>query len=386
MKPTIIIGSGLAAYTLAKEFRKLNKQTALHIITADDGGFYSKPMLSNALFLGKTPDKLLISSADKMAAQLNATVSTYSTVSHIDSKKQRLQLNEQYIDYEKLVLAVGASPIKPPLQGDAANDVFSVNNLNDYKHFHAALSKAKRVAIIGSGLIGCEFANDLVASGKQVTIIGLDKTPLGRLSPPEAGHSLQHTLAAQGVEWHLDTVAEQVKYHNGHYRIGLSNKSNVDADVMLSAIGLSANLTLAQQCGLATNRGIIVNALLETSQTNIYAMGDCAEVNGQVLPFIMPLMKQARALAKSLNGEPCKVEYPVMPIAVKTPDYPLIIVPPPIEIEGEWFIEKFEDGILCQFNNTAGQLMGFALGGSAIDKKQALINQISLRPSKQLEH
>jgi len=381
MKPIIIVGSGLAAYTLAKEFRKLNTQTALHIITADDGSFYSKPTLSNALTLDKNPEQLIISSAEKMATQLNASITTLSTVSIIDSKKQRIKVNEQYIEYQKLVLAVGAIPIRPPLKGDGAKDVFSVNNLHDYKRFHALLTNAKKIAIIGSGLIGCEFANDLAANGKQVTIIGLDTTPLGRLLPADAGIALQHALSKKGIEWRLGIVAEHVKIHNEHYQISLSDKSNVDADVILSAIGLSANLNLVQQCGIDTKRGIVVNTRLETNQANIYAIGDCAEINGQVLPFIMPLMRQARALAKTLNGEASEVNYPVMPIVVKTPDFPLVIVPPPIGVEGEWSIDKFDDGIQCQFHNTAGQLVGFALGGNTTNKKQSLVKQMTSHSS-----
>jgi len=381
MKPIIIVGSGLAAYTLAKEFRKLNTQTALHIITADDGSFYSKPTLSNALTLDKNPEQLIISSAEKMAIQLNANITTHSTVSIIDSKKQRIKVNEQYIEYQKLVLAVGATPIRPPLKGDGAKDVFSVNNLHDYKRFHARLTNAEKIAIIGSGLIACEFANDLAANGKQVTIIGLDTTPLGRLLPADAGIALQHALSKQGIKWRLGTVAEQVEIHNGHYQISLSDNSNVDADIVLSAIGLSANLNLAQQCGIHTKRGIVVNTRLETSQANIYAIGDCAEINGQVLPFIMPLMRQARALAKTLSGETSEVNYPVMPIIVKTPDFPLVIVPPTIGVEGEWSIDKFADGIQCQFHNTDGQLAGFVLGGNATNKKQSLVKQMTSHSS-----
>lgn len=99
--------------------------------------------------------------------------------------------------------------------------------------------------------------------------------------------------------------------------VTLANGQTLLADVVLSAIGLQPNIDLAKQAGVTTSRGILTNSLLETNQTDIYAIGDCAEVNGTLLPYVMPIMQQARALAKTLNGETTQVHYPAMPVAVK---------------------------------------------------------------------
>ena len=168
MQPIIIIGSGLAGYTLAKEFRKLAPEVPLHIITQDDGAFYSKPMLSNALAKGKTAATLATSSAEQMAAQLHATVWSHTPVTAVDTVAHTVIARGETLVYDKLVLAIGAEPIRPPLSGDATM-VHSVNNLTDYARFRERIEHASRIAVIGPGLIGCEFANDLIQAVKTVS-------------------------------------------------------------------------------------------------------------------------------------------------------------------------------------------------------------------------
>ena len=194
MEAIVIIGSGLAGYTLAREFRKIAPEPPLHIITRDDGAFYSKPMLSNALAKGKTAETLATAGAEQMAAQLNATVWTHTEVTAIDTTARTVTARGETLAYDKLVLAMGAQPIHPPLEGDGATAVYSINNLADYARFRKGIEQAQRIAVIGPGLIGCEFANDLVSAGYQVKVVELFDYALGRLVPREAGESLSEPL------------------------------------------------------------------------------------------------------------------------------------------------------------------------------------------------
>jgi rubredoxin-NAD+ reductase len=182
MKPVAIIGSGLAGYTVAREFRKLDKTTPVLIITGDDGGFYSKPMLSNAFAQGKTASHLRSQTADQMAAQINATILTRTQVRGIDTTKQTVHTSAGEFEFSQLVLAVGAQAIRLPFAGNAADQVLSVNTLDDYAVLRDRLSAAgasARVAIIGAGLIGCEFADDLSTGGHQVTLIDPESSTAG---------------------------------------------------------------------------------------------------------------------------------------------------------------------------------------------------------------
>ncbi len=368
--PIVIIGSGLAGYTLAREFRKLDKTTALTIITHDDGTFYSKPMLSNALSKRKTAVLLAMSTADEMAATLHATIMTHTQVTAIDAAQHVVITSNGDIPYHSLVLACGAIPVRPPMEGDAVDDVLSINNLTDYAHFRERLESAQRVAIIGPGLIGCEFGNDLINTGKAVTIIGPDAYPISGLLPVTVGHALKFALSSQGVAWHLGTTAKAVNHNHGGFRITLDSGSEITADLVISAVGLRPNVTLAETAGLNVNRGIVTDQFLQTSINNLYALGDCAEVNGMNLPFIAPMMIGARALAKTLNGEPTAVKYPAMPVVIKTPSCPLVVSPPPRNAKGEWQYEGDAPNIIARFNDTDGNLLGFTLAGTAVIDKQ----------------
>ncbi len=163
MHPIIIIGSGFAGYTLAREFRKLDSTSSLIIITSDDGRSYPKPMLSNALSKGKTAEQLALSSSEAMAKTLNLTIINNSIVSDIDPQQQTVTITDAApLHYKQLILALGATPIRNVLEGNATNNVLPINNLSDYTKFREQLINANHVAIIGPGLIGCEFANDLI--------------------------------------------------------------------------------------------------------------------------------------------------------------------------------------------------------------------------------
>ena len=194
MHPITIIGSGLAGYTLAKEIRKLDKTVALKIITADDGSFYSKPMLSNALTKNLSAEKLVIQTASDMATQLNAEIITDTTITRINPRHCTLETNDTHHSYSKLILANGAQAIRIPVAGNAAPAILSVNSLRDYAMFRAQLLNKKHITIIGAGLIGCEFANDLANAGHHVSLIDLAVQPLGRLLPPQAAQILQNQL------------------------------------------------------------------------------------------------------------------------------------------------------------------------------------------------
>ncbi len=376
MNPIIIVGSGLSGYTLAREFRKLDKDTPLRIITADDGRFYSKPMLSNALSSGRTPDQLATADAAQMAAQLNTVIQTYSRVNAIDTARHIISVDGQELEYAKLVLALGADVIKPPLKGDAADAVISVNDLGDYTHFRAVIAGAKHVAIIGAGLIGCEFANDLRSAGIAVDVISTGSAPLNRLLPEAAGHALQEGLAHIGVNWHIDRSVTAVDRAAQGYRLTLSDGSIIEADAVLSCVGLRPRTMLAGAAGIHTAHGIAVDRFLATSAPDVYAMGDCAEVEGLVLFYVMPLMNAARALAKTLAGEPTPVVYPPMPVVVKTPAHPVAVSPPPPGVMGEWKIEVLGSGVRALFFDAGNKLRGFALTGTAVSEKNALAKEL----------
>ncbi len=371
----IIIGTGLAGYTLAREYRKISADDEVTLLTLDDGANYSKPMLSNGLAKQKSASDLAVQSASQMAELNKVHVKTDCKVNAIDHTNKNIELSDgSVLTYTNLVLAVGASQIKLPIKGDGAEDAITVNSLVDYAVFRDKLVDCKRVAVMGPGLIGCEFANDLAAIGMRTTVIGPDKWPLERLVPKEAGQAIKAGLDNLGcIDWHLGTTVSQIDRLDNGYKLTLSNDEIVEADLVVSAAGLVANKSLAETAGINTARGILVDRTLKTSVDSIYALGDCIEMSGLILPYVMPIMNQARALAKTLTGEATSVSYPAMPVAVKTPAHPIVVSPPAAGLEGEWEIEAIGDGIKATFINSDKQLLGFVLtGNDAVREKQRL--------------
>lgn len=375
--PVVIIGTGLAGYSLVREFRKLDKTTPVVMITADDGHSYSKPMLSTGFTKGKEADELAQADADTMARQLDITIRTFATVTGLDTANHRVRLGDESLQYSKLVLAWGADVIRLDLGGNARDAVYSINDLIDYRDFRRALATKKRVVIMGAGLIGCEFANDLRLGGFDIDVVAPSDTTLPGLVPPEGGEAIRRALEAEGVRFHLETVVERVDRNStGSVDVHLANGEVLETDLIISAVGLRPRTELARAAGLEVGRGIAVGRTLQTSAEDVYALGDCAEVDGYVLLYVLPLMASARALAKTLAGEPTEVNYGAMPVMVKTPCCPTAVCPPPLGAEGHWECEVEGNDTRALFTGADGQLLGFALTGKFAPEKQALAKEM----------
>lgn len=387
MKPIIIIGSGLAGYTLVREFRKLDKTTPVFIVTADDGGFYSKPMLSNAFAQGKQAGQLVTQTAAQMSSQLNATLMTGTRVTSIDTTGKTVETSAGTFAYGKLVLAVGAQPIRLVIDGDAADKTMSVNHVDDYAQFRAhvaPLEGGARVTILGAGLIGCEFADDLAGAGHRVTLVDPNPLPLAALAAPALSQGLHAALSARGVTLRLGTSAARIDRDSHALHVTLADGIRFDTDVVLSAVGLRPDLRLAQAAQLKTRRGIVVDIHGRTSAPEVYALGDCAEYTADAgstctLPYIAPLMAAARAIARTMAGEPTPIDMKPAPVIVKTPSFPLALLPPPLGASGAWRETRQGARILCRFYDDAGVMTGFGVAPQEASVRQGLLAELGSR-------
>lgn len=380
-QPLIIVGAGLAGWTTAREFRKLDTTTHVLLVTADKGDFYAKPSLSNAFAQGRLPAQLVSTPAAKMAETLNVTLLAHTRVEAIDTAAQTLSVRSagglQTLAYRDLVLATGAQPIRVPVQGDAADTVTSINSLDDFAAFHARLQAAaganaaplREVVIMGAGLIGCEFANDLAQAGVRVRVVDPGPRPLATLLPPEASAALQVALEALAVHFDFGCTVRAVDHAAGRLQVTLATGDVAAADAVLSAVGLRADTALAQAAGLQVDRAIVVNTHLQTNAAHIYALGDSAQYasapsllspHGSTLPYVMPIMSAARALAATLAGTPTALAFALMPVSVKTPALPLVVAAAQAGLAGNWAAAS--EGI-WHWLDAAGQPRGFVLSG-----------------------
>lgn len=374
MEPVIIVGSGLAGYTVARELRKHDKTTQIIMITQDNGDFYSKPMLSNAFAQKKTAEQLVSSPARNMVEQINLTLLAEAQLKAIDTERHEVDTSLGRYRYSKLVLALGADPVRLPFGGSAADQILSVNDLRDYAQFRGKVAGARRVVVIGAGLIGCEFANDLLAAGIAPTVVDPMSYPLTALLPQAAGQAVREALQAAGVNWKFGTTVQAVEQGEGELQVLLANGETLATDLVLSAVGLRARTTLAAAAGLAVKRGIVVDALGQTSAADVYALGDCAEYESGVLPYVLPIMTAARAIAQTLAGTPTPIVFSHMPVSVKTPAHPVSVQLARAGIAGTWEIAVAEDaGLKLLFTDAAGQVHGFVLTGARTTERAAVV-------------
>ncbi|HBB23485.1 MAG TPA: FAD-dependent oxidoreductase, partial [Pseudomonas sp.] len=280
------------------------------------------------------------------------------------------------VPYRDLVLAWGAQTIRVPVEGDAADAVYPINDLHDYGRFRAAAAGKRRVLILGAGLIGCEFANDLLQGGHEVDLVAPSEQVMPGLLPRQAAEAVKRGLEGIGARFHLGATLERLQRSTDGLQATLSDGSQRACDLVVSAVGLRPRTELAAEAGLEVKRGIVVDRLLKTSAEHVYALGDCAEVEGLSLLYVMPLMAGARALAKTLFGNPTFVSYGPMPVTVKTPACPVVVSMPAVGSAGSWSVEARGNDVKALYLGACGELLGYALTGAAVQERLALNKQL----------
>ncbi|CAA7628009.1 Rubredoxin-NAD(+) reductase [Candidatus Terasakiella magnetica] len=369
----VIVGSGLGGYTLARELRKLDGAVAITVVTADGGEAYSKPMLSAAFAQGKTALTLVQKGCGQVEEDLRLRVLARRRVERIDRAARQVVLDDGIgLGYDHLVLAVGADPRPYGVAGSESVTIHSVNDLDDYARWRALIGTSSRILLIGAGLIGCEFANDLAAAGYGVSVVDPAPWPLGRLLPREVGEEVAAALGGIGIALHLGRSVVRI----APGKAVLDDGSEIAFDHALSAIGLVPRLDLARQAGLAVDKGIVVDRTLRTSDPAIFALGDCAQTEAGPLPFVLPLMAEAKALAFTLAGTETALSLPALPVVVKTPALAVAVCPPAPGKAGEWRVEGEGRDRKALFVGADGTALGFALSGRRAAERQSLAKEM----------
>ncbi|WP_313488582.1 NADH:flavorubredoxin reductase NorW [Pseudescherichia sp.] len=370
----VIIGSGFAARQLVKNIRKLDVNVPVALIAADSIDEYNKPDLSHVISQSQRADDLTRQTAGEFAEQFNLRLSPYTWVTDIDAAAHVVKAGERSWPYDKLVLATGASAFVPPVEGREL--MLTLNSQREYRACETALRDAQRVMIVGSGLIGTELAMDFCRAGKAVTLIDQAASILPTLMPPEVSSRLQHRLTDMGVQLLLKSQLQRLEKTAGGIRVQLDRSRSVEVDAVVAATGLRAETALAQRAGAATHRGVKVDSYLQTTQPDIYALGDCAEINDSVLPFLQPIQLSAMYLAKNLLGARVPLKLPAMLVKVKTPELPLQLAGESGRRDLRWQMETSAAGMVAQGFNEDGQLCAFAISEDRMKEAFTLLKQL----------
>ena len=299
----VVIGAGIAGWSAVMAIRDVDPYIPITMISACNANRYHKPELSVAVSRGMTTDTLVKESAADAAQRLAVDVIADTFVTGISPALRQLRTTRGSFQYKKLVLAVGAKPSLPAAL--PASLCWRINDLAGWSGMRSALGHAKKaIAIIGAGMIGCELAEDLLRAGHSVTLIDYLPLPLIGLLPEAASRMLHESQRGMGIEYiGNERVQSIVPLADQRKLITTTSGKTVTSDVVIATTGLSTDGRIAKLAGLDFHNGIAVDASsLQTSDPDIYALGDCISLDGQACRFIEPIAKQARAIANHMAG------------------------------------------------------------------------------------
>lgn len=309
-KGVVIIGAGLAGWSVVDAIRILDKEIPITLISSDSGCRYHKPMLSVGISQHKTPADLIRSTGQQAAAAANIVLLADTFVVDIDSQGKVVHSTRGNISYDKLVLAIGASPAYPATI--AKDKAWHVNHLDAYGGLVARLDRPCRVAIVGAGMVGVELAEDLLRAGHQVSLIDIHPYPLATLLPKMAAMRVLESLVGFGLNFFGATMVQAVDRTAAGYDLSLQDCHDggcqvVQADEIIVATGLLVDERLPVRAGVDFSRhtGIVVDeTTLATSVADIYAIGDCIAIAGRPCRFVAPHRMQATAIAHAVTNTP----------------------------------------------------------------------------------
>ena len=269
----VIVGGGAAGFAAAEMLRRQDYHGSIVMLSGETAAPVDRPNLSKDYLAGSAPEDWLPLRPDDFYRETNIDLRLGVEVASIDIKaKQVLLAGGEGIPYDRLLLATGAEPVRLPIPGSDQPHVHLLRSLNDCRAIIASAQGARRAVVVGASFIGLEVAASLRAREIEVHVVGLEQRPMERVLGAEMGDFVRALHEEHGVIFHLgDTVASI----DGK-RARLKSGGVIEADLVVIGVGVKPRLGLAERCGLAIDRGVKVDAYLETSVPGIYAAGDIA--------------------------------------------------------------------------------------------------------------
>ena len=269
----VIVGGGAAGFAAAEMLRRCGYTGSLAMLSDDSAPPVDRPNLSKDYLAGSAPEEWVPLRGDDYYDEHAIDLRLKTRVASLDVKAREVVLADgARLPYERLLLATGAEPVRLPTHGMDLPHVHTLRSLADCRALIAQAGAAKRAVVLGASFIGLEVAASLRARGLEVHVVAPEARPMERVLGPQLGAFVQRLHEEHGVVFHLGTTAVAIEPQTAV----LANGERLDAQMVVVGVGVRPRLALAEQAGLAIDRGVVVDATLQTSSPGIYAAGDIA--------------------------------------------------------------------------------------------------------------
>lgn len=302
-KKLILIGNGMAGVRAIEHLLKLNPDAYdITIIGSEPHPNYNRIMLSSVL-AGEADLKNIMINDWEWYQENHIQLYTGHTVRYINTQRKSV-ITDQGLEavYDELIIATGSNPFMLPIPGADKEGVIAFRDIHDCEMMIETAARYKKAAVIGGGLLGLEAARGLLNLGMEVSVVHIHNYIMERQLDEPASRMLQSTLEGQGMKFLLQKQSSCITGKNRVKSLQFADGSEVEADLIVMAVGIRPNVELAKAAGIGVNRGIVVDDYMQTNIPHIYAIGECAEHRGIAYGLVAPLYEQGAVLAKRLAG------------------------------------------------------------------------------------
>ena len=297
----VLIGNGMAGMRTVDELLKLAPDKYdITVFGAEPHGNYNRIMLSPVLAGDKTIDEIIIHDL-QWYQDKGITLHTGKTITDIDRINQRVTTDDGIqADYNKLILATGSNPVILPIEGKQLEGVISFRDINDVNIMIETAKTHKKAIVIGGGLLGLEAANGLMIQGMDVSVVHRSDTLMNQQLDKAASDLMLDQLQAKGMHFLMNHDTAELLGKDRVEKVRFSDGSEVEADLVIMAVGVRPNIELAQKAGIMCERGVLVDDTLKTYSKNTYAVGECVQYRNETFGLVAPLYEQAKVCAAQL--------------------------------------------------------------------------------------
>lgn len=302
MNKYLIIGNGVAGTTAADHIRKNDADGTITIVTDEDIPFYYRVRLPDLLG-GKVTEPELIARKKEWYDEKNISLKLNTRITAADpGMKQIHTAGGESIPYDSLLLANGSQPFVPPIKGSEMKGVFTIHTINDVRRVAAAAREANEIILIGGGLLGLEAANGLHNLGKTITVVEFFPRLLPRQLDNEGAARLQSFFENMNFSFRLGATTREINGGDSLEQIILDDGTVLPADMVIISAGVRPNLELAEMLHLKSDKGVIVDNKMQTSNPDIYAAGDVIEFKGRTYGIWPAAMEQGKIAGTNISG------------------------------------------------------------------------------------